>query len=230
MLYVSVIKKGAAIPMTTVYFVRHAEPDYKDHNDMERPLTLKGRKDSKLVTEYLRDKNIQIILSSPYLRAVETVKDFADSFGHTIITIEDFRERKVDNVWIEDFNRFAQKQWSNFDYKLSDGECLREVQIRNVKALKQVIKEHPDKNIVIGSHGTALSTMINYFNPSFNFIDFQRIRTIMPWIVKFTFRGEELLQIEEIDVFRRRKIRKAVGSQKETREFWDNIKKYINMS
>ena len=46
---------------------------------MERPLTIKGKEDSKLVTDYLRDKDIEIVLSSPYLRAIETVKDFADS-------------------------------------------------------------------------------------------------------------------------------------------------------
>ncbi|MDF2548932.1 MAG: Phosphoglycerate mutase [Anaerosolibacter sp.] len=198
--------------MTTVYFVRHAEPDYTNHNDLERPLTIKGKEDSKLVTDYFSDKGIEIVLSSPYLRAVETVKDFADSFGHTIITVEDFRERKVDSEWIEDFNRFTEQQWSDFDYKLTDGECLHEVQIRNVDALMQVIKEYSDKNIVIGSHGTALSTIINYFEPSFGFNDFQRIRTIMPWIVKFTFQGDELVHIEEIDVFDRTKIRKAVGA------------------
>jgi 2,3-bisphosphoglycerate-dependent phosphoglycerate mutase len=183
-----------------------------NHNGMERPLTLKGKEDSKLVTDYLRDKGIHVVLSSPYLRAVETVKDFADSFGCTIITVDDFRERKVDGVWIEDFNRFTEQQWSDFDYKLSDGECLREVQVRNTDALMRVLKDYRNKNIVIGSHGTSLSTIINYFEPSFGFNDFQRIRTIMPWIVKFTFQGDELVHIEEIDVFGGTKIRKAVGA------------------
>lgn len=42
--------------------------------------------------------------------------------GLEINIIEDFRERKVDSIWIEDFDKFAKEQWSNFDYKLSDGE------------------------------------------------------------------------------------------------------------
>jgi len=186
--------------MTTVYFVRHAEPDYTNHNDRERPLTLKGKEDSKLVTNYLRDKDIEIVLSSPYLRAVETVKDFADSSGHSIITVEDFRERKVDSVWIQDFNKFAEMQWNDFNYKFSDGECLREVQNRNINALMQVLREHKDRNIVIGSHGTALSLIIHYFEPTFGFNDFQRIRSIMPWIVKLSFQEDKLIHREEIDV------------------------------
>lgn len=187
--------------MTTIYFIRHAEPDYTNHNDRERPLTQKGKEDSKLVTQYLCDKNIDIVLSSPYVRAVDTVKDFAESFGYPILTVEDFRERKVDSIWIEDFYKFSKMQWNDFEYKLSDGESLREVQDRNINALMEVLKEHNGKNIVIGSHGTALSTIINYFEPTYSFDDFQRIRNIMPWIVKMSFQGDTLIHIEKVDVF-----------------------------
>lgn len=187
--------------MTTIYFIRHAEPDYTNHNDRERPLTQKGKEDSKLVTQYLCDKNIDIVLSSPYVRAVDTVKDFAESFGYPILTVEDFRERKVDSIWIEDFYKFSKMQWDDFEYKLSDGESLREVQDRNINALMEALKEYTGKNIVIGSHGTALSTIINYFEPTYSFDDFQRIRNIMPWIVKMSFQGDTLIHIEKIDVF-----------------------------
>ena len=198
--------------MTTVYFIRHAEPDYSNHNDRERPLTKKGIKDSKLVTDYLRDKDIDVVFSSPYIRAVETIKDFADSLGLPIHLVEDFRERKVDSCWIEDFNNFTKMQWNDFNYRHSDGECLREVQNRNMNALRKVLQIHSDKNIIIGSHGTAISTIMNYFDPSFNYDDFQRIRNFMPWIVKLSFQGEKLIHKEEIDLFHIKRIRKAVGA------------------
>lgn len=121
--------------MTTVYFVRHAEPNYNNHDDALRELSPKGMKDRKLVTDFLSDKQIDIVLSSPYKRAVDTIKDFADSNGLDIETIDSFRERKVDSGWIDNFTSFAQKQWNDFSYKLSDGECLQEVQDKNVSAL-----------------------------------------------------------------------------------------------
>ncbi|HWT73517.1 MAG TPA: histidine phosphatase family protein [Mobilitalea sp.] len=37
-----------------------------------------------------------------------------------------------------------------------------DVQERNINALMRVIEEYQGKNIVIGSHGTALSTIISY--------------------------------------------------------------------
>lgn len=187
--------------MTIIYFVRHAEPDYNNHDDLTRPLTEKGKRDIELVNKYLEDKKIDIVLSSPFSRAIETVKGFSDKINRNVIVVEDFKERRVDSCWIEDFNEFSIKQWSDFDYKLSDGECLREVQQRNISALKKVLYEYKNKSIVIGSHGTALSTIINYYDQTYGYNDFNEIKMIMPWIVKFTFDSEQCLSIEKINVF-----------------------------
>ena len=187
--------------MTNIYFVRHAEPDYSDHNDETRSLTKKGLKDRELVTEFLEDKNINLVISSPYKRSIDTVKDFADKFGRQIELISDFRERKIDSVWIDDFTEFSKHQWADFDYKHVDGETLREVQKRNIAALKLVLKKYKGKNIAIGSHGTALSTIINYYDKSFGYSSFESIRKLMPWVVKFVFDGDKLNRIELIDLF-----------------------------
>ena len=115
--------------------------------------------------------------------------------------IDDFRERKVDSVWIEDFISFSKAQWTDFDYKLSDGESLNEVQFRNVSALKNVLKKYNGRNIAIGSHGTALSTIINYYDKSFGYEEFEKIRMVMPWIVEFVFQNDECVSIKHIDLF-----------------------------
>ena len=186
--------------ITDIYFVRHAEPNYNNHKDEERELTEKGLKDRSLVTDFLKDKNIELVLSSPFKRAIDTVKEFADENNLDIEKIYDFRERKVDSCWIENFTEFAINQWTDFNYKLSDGECLKEVQERNIKALNKVLKDHKGKNIVVGSHGTAISVIINYYDSSFNYDEFNKIRHLMPFIAKFTFSNEKLKNIEIFDL------------------------------
>ena len=186
---------------TKVYFVRHAESDYNIYNDLQRPLTAKGIRDRKLVTKYLDDKNIEIVLSSPYKRAYDTILEFAEKNHHIIQCVEDFRERCVDSVWIDDFETFSRNQWEDFSYRYSDGECLKEVQERNIRALSSVLREHKDKNIVVGSHGTALSTIINHYDESFGFKDFQKIKRLMPWIVKFVFDDLKCISIEKVNLF-----------------------------
>lgn len=186
--------------MTNVYFVRHAEPDFSIHDDLARPLTEKGKADAKLVAEYLKDKKIDVVLSSPYLRAIDTVKPLVDETGLDIEIIEDFKERKIDNVWIDDFNTFCKKQWEDFDYKLSNGESLREVQNRNINALNEVLNKYTDKNIIIGTHGTALSTILNFYDNTYGYDNFDKIRRVMPWIVKMEFRDKECISITPVDI------------------------------
>lgn len=184
--------------MTIVYFVRHAKPDLSVHDDLTRPLTKSGIEASQLVTKFLQDKEIDQVFSSPYKRAIDTVKYFAEESQLEVNVIDDFRERKISDHWIEDFNGFAKRQWEDFDYKLINGESLHEVQERNVVALKILLRDYKGEKLVIGTHGTSLSTIMNYFDSSFDYEFFDRIRGYMPFIIRLTFSGEKLVDVEEL--------------------------------
>lgn len=185
---------------TKVYFVRHAEPDFSIKDDMIRPLTDKGMEDSKKVTKALINKDINSIFSSPYKRAYDTIKDLAIAIDMEIQVHNDFRERNV-GTWVEDFKAFSLNQWSDFDFKMLEGDSLREVQERNIAALLQLLDNNSNKNVVIGTHGTALSAIINYFNPNFGYDDFWNMIDKMPYILCFSFHGRELKNIEEIEIW-----------------------------
>lgn len=181
--------------MNKIYFVRHAKPDFSVHDDLTRPLTDKGIIDSKNICEFLKEKSINKIYSSPYKRAIDTIKELAQNLNIKIEVVDDFRERKISNIWIEDFNKFSKSQWENFEYKLNDGESLNEVQSRNIKALHKILNENSNQNIVIGTHGTALSTMINYYDKTFDYLSFTKIKDIMPFIVCMEFEKTNVLNI-----------------------------------
>lgn len=186
--------------MTQIYFVRHAEPNYRNHDDASRELSPRGLADRELVTAFLMDKGIDAVLSSPYRRAVDTVRHFADTARLPVQHIADFREREVADEWIEDFNSFSRQQWADFNFALPGGECLRAVQSRNISALEQVLEEHRGQRVVIGGHGTAISTVLNHFDPTFGHEGFERIRRLMPWIVRLDFEGNHFLGYEEFQL------------------------------
>jgi len=182
-----------------VYFVRHAEPDFSIKDDLTRPLTDKGMADSKKVTSILADKEISMIYSSPYKRAVDTIKDFSESRGIEIIIKDNLRERRVGD-WVEDFRAYSEKQWSDFEYKLPGGECLKEVKERNINALLEILAGNSGRNIAIATHGTALSTIINHYNSEFGHGEFWSIADKMPYILCFTFNDMELESVEELAI------------------------------
>ena len=100
--------------MTKVFLVRHAEPNYANHEDSLRELSEKGLRDRRMVTNYLKDKEIDVVVSSPYRRAIETIEEFAENAGLEIETMDGFRERKIDDQWIDDYESFSRKQWGGF--------------------------------------------------------------------------------------------------------------------
>jgi len=190
--------------MTRVYFIRHAESDISIRDGRIRPLTEKGFADRILITDFLQDKNIEEVLSSPFKRAVDTIADFAEKNGFKIEIIEDFREQKSSSGMRRDnpnHYQFLERQWSDFSYTLSEGECLSEVQERNISALNEILVRYKNKNIIIGTHATALSMIINYYDNTYGFDDFMAIVNILPWVVKMDFDGNDCVTIEKIDLF-----------------------------
>jgi 2,3-bisphosphoglycerate-dependent phosphoglycerate mutase len=91
-----------------------------------------------------------------------------------------------------------QKRWADFNFHEQGGESLAMVQRRNMDALFDILANHKDKNIVVGTHGTALSTILNYYNPSFGCEDFLRIIDFMPYIIRLDFDGETFIKQEEL--------------------------------
>ena len=177
--------------MTKIYFVRHAQPEHAWEDDRTRPLTGDGRRDSAIVFEFLKDKHIDAFYSSPYKRSVDTIADSADFFGKDIITDEDLREREKG----ENGNNHGMfhKRWADHNYHEEGGESIAMVQKRNMRALTEILRDNIDKEVVVGTHGTALSTILNFYDKSFGCDDFLRIVDRMPYVIELDFEGDKLV-------------------------------------
>ena len=177
--------------MTKIYFVRHAQPEHAWEDDRTRPLTGEGKRDSAIVFEFLKDKHIDAFYSSPYKRSVDTIADSADFFGKDIITDEDLREREKG----ENGNNHGMfhKRWADHHYHEEGGESIAMVQKRNMRALTEILRDNIDKEVVVGTHGTALSTILNFYDKSFGCDDFLRIIDRMPYVIELDFEGDKLV-------------------------------------
>ena len=190
--------------MTNVYFIRHAESDTSVLEGRIRPLTERGLASRVLVTGFLQDKDIELVFSSPFKRAVDTISPFAKKSGLDIEIIEDLREQKSSSDMRREnpeASSYLRRQWANFDYSYSDGETIGEVQSRNIAALKGILTKHKNKNIAIGTHGTALTTIINYYDNSYGFEAFEEMEFKLPWAAGLKFDGLNCIEIEKIDLY-----------------------------
>ncbi|MBO4687272.1 MAG: histidine phosphatase family protein [Clostridiales bacterium] len=179
---------------TTVIFVRHAQSQQPYKDDRTRPLSRAGLYDRKVVLEVLQGRKIDAFLSSPYVRSVDTIRPAAEFFGKEIKTDERFRERE--NGPEAYYCREA--RWNDFSFAEKGGESLRSVQKRNIRALHDVLRDYAGKTVVIGTHGTALSAILNYYDDTFDIESFRRIVDWMPYVVELVFEGDELVGKKEL--------------------------------
>ena len=183
------------LQITKVYFVRHAQPEHMWEDDRTRPLTAEGKKDAEIVLDFLKNKEIDVFYSSPYKRSFDTIADAAAFFGKKIFTDERLRERE--KGMNGNCHGMFEKRWADHDYHEENGESINMVQKRNIAALTDILTENKGKKIVIGTHGTALSAILNFYYPNFGCKDFLRIIDWMPYIIELDFDGDKLLSIKE---------------------------------
>lgn len=185
---------------TQVYFIRHAESDTSVHDDVTRPLTGAGLKAADALPEKLRGIRFDAIYSSPYLRAMQTVAPLAGALSLPVTEVFGFRERRVANDWIpqEDFDDFSRREWADFSYKLGEGESLREVQRRNIQALRGILDQCPGQTVAVGTHGCALSTILNHFDPDFGHDAYRVLLPKLPCVYRLTFIDQTLIEAREL--------------------------------
>lgn len=147
------------------------------------------------INNFFSSLDIDFICSSPYKRAVDTIKPMAIQKQKPIVIDDRFRERTVgvDGQTAENLRH----RWDDFSFCEPNGESLKNVQVRNIEALEEVLVQHSNETIVIGTHGTALSTIINFYNTTFRLDDFLDIIDLMPLIILFKFEGIKLKCIEQ---------------------------------
>lgn len=81
-----------------------------------------------------------------------------------------------------------------------NGESIAMVQERNMEALRKILSLYDKKEmttIVIGTHGTALSSILNRYDQSFGYDNFIRIMDWTPYIISLTFENDEVIKKEE---------------------------------
>lgn len=183
---------------TTLYLIRHARSDASVRDEERRPLTEEGREAARRLAAELSALPFSAVYSSPYRRTVETVQGLAAAKGLPLLLDDRLCERRVGS-WVEDFRAFARRQWEDFAYKLEGGECLHDVQQRNLEALADIRCRHCGETVAVGTHGTALSAVLHHYDPGYGYEGFCRMADRMPYVLRLEFEGDALLRMEETE-------------------------------
>lgn len=152
---------------TTIYLIRHSIPRKKikfqkfmSEKQLNRKLGL-SEKGIKIATFKLYNpvyKNIDYIYSSEYLRAYETAKVLSSIIKKNIVIDSRFNERFHGKGKIE--SNYEQRQFSDDNYKLLNGESQIEVRNRMLNGIESILNECRGKKIAIFTHSTAITFLL----------------------------------------------------------------------
>jgi len=154
-----------------LYLVRHGEAEQNvahilnsDLNNNHYHLTENGREQVEKTAKELRDKKVDYIFCSPFLRTKETAEIISKDLGVEIIfddRLSEFGVGDFEGKNQEDFMRvFSNWPEENIDLRKKHGvELEKEAEERFSSFLNELNEKHKNKNIVIVSHGDPLQFM-----------------------------------------------------------------------
>jgi len=144
----------------------------------------------------MNNEKIDLIVSSPYIRAIQTIEGIATNKDIEIIVYEQLRERQLKGAFKlteDEIQQAIKTSFDDIDFQLTDGESIRDVQNRAIPVIKNLLNNYEGKTIIIGTHGNVMTIIMNYFNKAYGY-DFWK-NTSKPDIYKLVFSGEELLSV-----------------------------------
>ena len=131
------------------------------------PLTDLGVQQAAAAAKRLASAGLDVIVTSPLLRAVQTAEEVAAATGATVVTDDGFREADF-GAWEGLTFAEAGERWpdelaawmASPDAAPPDGESFAMVALRVLAAADRLIETHRHERIVVVSHVTPIKTLV----------------------------------------------------------------------
>jgi 2,3-bisphosphoglycerate-dependent phosphoglycerate mutase len=176
--------------VTTLILVRHAQSAPAAHiPERDFPLSALGERQARELAPVLAELGVDALASSPYLRAIETLRPYAEATGLPISVDEDLREKSLGG-WIDDpaeVEAAVSRMHADLDFCLVGGETGRACLARFEAALARVVDANRGRTIAVGSHGGVLGHLLAQQDAALAGDFWRRIRN--PHLFVFDARG-----------------------------------------
>ena len=150
--------------MTTIYLIRHSIPsnDKEKYSNEELPLSLLGEEKARLLSNIDELKDIDVLYSSSYKRALDTAKYISNKNNIDINITDRLNERKLG-----DSKNYPKSFWltqlEDEDAKAPDGESRKEVSKRLLSLIDEILVKYKNKRIVLVTHASAITFLLMNF-------------------------------------------------------------------
>ena len=163
-----------------IYLIRHGKAEMEG-SDRTRNLDEDGKVQAislcRKIKKEFHDKKIKIF-SSPFARAVQTVKNLSQDMNVQIEQIVSLEEIKMGKDPQLSKHQIIEKMWSDKNFKTEEGVSQYE-HVNNIKVeLDKIFDDfyNSEYDLILVSHGNSIGIILKYFfNIQFAFEDWKKI-------------------------------------------------------
>lgn len=157
----------------TIYIVRHCQSSGQQPS---APLTTLGEAQAVLLADFFRDLQIERIVSSPFLRACQSITPLAEQLGITVEVDERLKERLLSTSMLpndEWLKQFCQT-FDDLDLCLPGGESSRTAMQRAVAVVNEILHSRTKVTLIV-THGNLMTLLLKHFDEQIGFAHWQSL-------------------------------------------------------
>ncbi|MNJ52611.1 putative phosphoserine phosphatase 2 [compost metagenome] len=148
-----------------LYLIRHCRAEGQEP---EAQLTPEGKEQAKELVDFFMDIEVERCISSPYVRAVDTITPLCEARQLALIIEENLKERVLSSIHLDNWMDKLRATYEDVDLKFPGGESTREAMNRGVEVINQLLRRD-ESNMVVVTHGALMSLIIRHFDSNFGF-------------------------------------------------------------
>jgi 2,3-bisphosphoglycerate-dependent phosphoglycerate mutase len=148
-----------------IFAVRHCKAEGQERT---AALTTEGMEQAQKLVPFLDQFEFDAVFSSPFKRALDTIKPYAAYKSCHILTDERLTERILSAENHPDWLSMLERTYKDEHLKYPGGESSFEAKER-IRTFLADAEANSYSNLLVVTHGNLLSLLINMFDSSFGF-------------------------------------------------------------
>lgn len=149
------------------FIVRHGETDWNAEGrtlgHAQTPLNARGVTQARAVAESLKDKGIDLVVTSDLPRARQTAEIIAEATHAELLVDPGLRERNMgitEGMLREERNALYGEDLYGYETKPPGGESFKELEARAWRAFNAHVKRHRDRTVLMVTHGGPIKAIL----------------------------------------------------------------------
>jgi 2,3-bisphosphoglycerate-dependent phosphoglycerate mutase len=155
-----------------LYLVRHCQATGQEP---DAPLTELGQQQAISLASWLSDVSIGRIISSPFVRAYQSIVPLSEQLGLTIEVDDRLVERVLSPVPLDNWRQRLAETFIDLDLSFGEGESSRTAMMRGVSVVDRAIQQTTDP-VVLVTHGNLMTLILKHFNERIGYAEWENLQ------------------------------------------------------